>query len=165
MMAVRTKQSNHQPRRLLQSRNLRHDRGRFLFERRAHRLIVRVRHFAGLVFEIQVAQILVDRSLALAEIAEPRLFFSSVDFAGKEKNVIETGERNHAADEGNHRSVSLRAFCRNSSSSLPCGMMMPSASAGSGRFFHERTIWTAKAMPRPNTKKGMIQATRLKPVV
>ena len=81
---------------LFQARDLRHDRGRFFFERRAHGLIVRVRNLAGLVFEIQIAQVLVDRFLALAEIAEPRLFFSGVDFAGKEENVIETGERNDA---------------------------------------------------------------------
>src|SRR5208282_2248940 len=124
---------------LLQPRDLGHDRRCLFFERRAHGLIVDVRHLAGFVFEIQIAQVLVDRFLALAEIAEPRLLFSGVDFARKKENVIETGERNGATDESNHKSVSLRALRRNSSSSLPRGMVMPSARAGSGRFFHERT--------------------------
>src|SRR5208337_2056826 len=90
------------PTRLLQPRDLRHDRSGFLFERRAHGLIVRVRHLARFVFEIQVAQILVSRFLALAEIAEARLFFSGVDFAGKKENVIETGEGENGADKKDH---------------------------------------------------------------
>ena len=72
------------------------------------RLIVRVRHLACLVFEIQIAQVFVDRFLALAEIAEPRLFFSGVDFAGKKENVIERGERNNGADENNHGSGQVK---------------------------------------------------------
>jgi hypothetical protein len=76
---------------LLQPRDFRHDRSRLFFERSAHGLIVRVWHFAGLVFEIQIAQVLVDRFLALAEIAEARFFFSGVDFAGEEENVVERG--------------------------------------------------------------------------
>src|ERR1035437_547507 len=85
------KRSHHLPCSLFEPRDFGHDRSRFLFERGAHGLIVYVGHLAGLVFEIQIAQVLVDRFLALAEIAEPRLFFSGIDFAGKEENVIESG--------------------------------------------------------------------------
>src|SRR5580692_2508330 len=156
--------SHHLPRNLLQPRNLRHDRSRFLFERPVHRLIVRLWHFAGLIFEIQISQVVVDRFLALAEIAEPRFFFSCIDLAGKEKNIVETCDRKGGTDVENHRSVSLRAFWRSASNSLPCGIMIPSASAGVGRFFHERTTKMTKVMPRPSATKGMIQATRLKPL-
>src|SRR5450631_2782205 len=126
----------HLPRNLLQSRDLRHDRSRFLFERGAHGLIVYVWHLACFVLEIQIAQVLVDRFLALAEIAEPGFFFSGIDFAGKEENVIKSGGCHDGADEENHRSVSLsltslpdRGFSRTRVSALhgivigrsPCG--------------------------------------------
>src|SRR5258707_1337087 len=65
-------------------------------------------YLAGLVFEIQIAQVLVDRFLALAEIAEARLFFSGVNFAGKEENVVESGGGDDGADERDHRAVSFR---------------------------------------------------------
>src|SRR5258708_29490890 len=106
-ITVETQRLHQPPCSLLQSRNLCHDRGCFLFERGAHGLIVRVRHLAGFVFEIQIAQVLVDRFLALAKIAEPRFFFSGVDFAGKEENVVESGGGDDGADERDHRVISL----------------------------------------------------------
>src|SRR5260370_11777996 len=96
-----------QPCSLLQPRDLRHDCSRFLFERGAHGLIVGVRHLAGLVFEIQIAQVLVDRFLALAETAKPRFFSSGIDFAGIEENVIKSGGGHDRADEKGHRVLSL----------------------------------------------------------
>src|SRR5258707_6291308 len=74
--------------------------------------------------------------------------------------------RDGGAMPDRHKSVSFRALRRNSSrsSSLPRGMVMPSARAGVGRFFHERTTYTTKEMPNASAAKGMIQATRLKPV-
>src|SRR6202023_1633260 len=53
------------------------------------------------------AAVLVDRFLALAEIAEPRFFFSGVDFAGIEENVIKSGGGHDGADEKGHRVISL----------------------------------------------------------
>src|SRR5437879_4389452 len=72
-----------------------------------HGLVVRVRHFPGLVFEIQIAQVLVDRFLALAEIAEPRFFFSGVDFAGIEENIVKSGGGDDGANKRDHRVISL----------------------------------------------------------
>src|SRR5437660_6530949 len=72
-----------------------------------HGLVVRVRHFPGLVFEIQIAQVLVDRFLALAEIAEPRLFFSGVNFSGEEENIVKSGGGDNGANERDHRVISL----------------------------------------------------------
>src|ERR1700730_8213006 len=97
----------HLPGSLLEPRDLGHYRSRFLFERGAHGLVVTVRHLAGFVFEIQIAQVLVDVFLALAEIAEPRLFFSGVNFAGIEENVIKSGGGHDGADEKGHRVISL----------------------------------------------------------
>src|SRR5580658_1398487 len=99
---------HHLPRGRLQPCDLGHDRSRFLFERCAHRLIIHGRDLAGLVFEIQVAQVLVDRFLACAEIAEARHLFSGIDLAGKEKNVVETCEGENGADEKGHWQVSSR---------------------------------------------------------
>ena len=42
---------------------------------------------------------------------------------------------------------------------------MPSASAGAGRFFQARTMNTTDANPAISATKGMIHATRPKPVV
>src|SRR5580704_19665249 len=64
-----------------------------------------------------------------------------------------------------HRSVSLRAWSRNCSSSAPRTGRRPPAMAGVGRFFQERMTSTTRPKPKNRAAKGMIYAARSKPFV
>src|SRR5271157_1310310 len=165
---------------LLDRINLRQDSRRFVFQRPALALIILLAQLAGLVFEAEIAQIFVGRLLALEEIGEARLFFAGLDLARLIENVNEQTRREQRASEEHERgllsgnckckkrihqnSVSCLAFLRSSSSSasssLGCG-----TGCASARDFHRRTCHTVSASAAAKTANGMIQATRLKPVV
>src|ERR1039458_5966761 len=93
---------------LLQPCDLGHDGGGFFFEGGAHGLVIGIGDLAGFVFEIQVAQVLIDGFFALAEIAEARFFFSGVNFTGEKEDVVEGGEGEDGADEDDHTVLSSR---------------------------------------------------------
>src|ERR1017187_9443418 len=149
-----------------QTRNFSEDGRRLVLQRRLQRCVVYVGHLAGLVFEVEVGQGFVDGIFAFAQITGSCLLRAKKKSSRQIENVKQRRDSEHqAADEPDHRSVSLRAWSRNCSSSAPRTGRRPSAMAGAGRFFQERITSTTKPKPKISAAKGMIYAARLKPFV
>src|ERR1022692_1899648 len=149
-----------------QTRNFSEDGRRLVLQRRLQRCVVYVGHLAGLVFEVEVAQVFVDGIFAFAQITGSCLLRAKKKSSRQIENVKQRRDSEHqAADEPDHRSVSLRAFSRNSSSSAPRTGRRPSAMAGAGRFFQERITRTTMLSPSASATKGTIHAVRSKPVL
>jgi len=87
------------------------DPRRFFLERSLQRLKIRVRKLSCLLFEVQIAQVLIDRFLALLQICQPGLLRTQVQSSGKIEDVEEHTERHHGAGEScdGHISVSFLA--------------------------------------------------------
>src|ERR1022692_4912746 len=141
----------------LQPRNFGQDSSRLVLQGRLQRCIVYIGHLAGLVFEVEVAQVFVDGIFAFAQIAGSGLLRAKKKSSRQIENVKQRRDSEHqAADEPDHRSVSLRAWSRNCSSSAPRTGRRPSAMAGAGRFFQARMTSTIKPNPKIRAAKGMI---------
>src|SRR4029077_10311508 len=100
-----------------------------------------------------------------AEIGSASFLWTKVELAGKIENVHQRQQGDGGTDEERHNSVSLLAWLRNCASSAPRTGRRPSASAGAGRFLHERTTKTTVIRPNAIATKGTIHAVRLKPVM
>ena len=73
-------------------------------------MVIRVGKLSGLVFEIQVAEIVVNRLLALTQVGQSSLHWASVDLAGNVKGVEQRAYSHERTDEEHgHSSVSLSA--------------------------------------------------------
>src|ERR1019366_7700374 len=142
--------------------------------------IILLAQFAGLGFEVEVAQIFVGGLFTFQQISQARFFLRVFDLAGLVKNIDEEERREQRASEEHEceflsgycecdkrihqNSVSLRAFLRSSSSS---GSLSWAGATGcaTARDFPRRTSQTVSTSAAAENANGMIHATRLNPVV
>src|SRR5947209_10574318 len=119
-----------------QSRYFRQNGSGFFFERIFHGVIIVLRNFSRLGFEIQVTQVFVNRFLTFPQISDASLLRACNNNLRHMKNVVKCCSRNREADQRNrnHRSVSLRAWSRKRSSSFPRAGSGAFAATGKGRF-------------------------------
>src|SRR5580658_10430694 len=149
---------------IFQAGNLGQDGSCLVLEGRLQRLIVYIGHLARSVFEVEIAQVFVDGIFAFAQIAGTGFLRTKKESSGQVEDIKERGGQHQSADEQNHRSVSLRAWSRNCSSSAPRRGRRPSARAGAGRFFQARITSTTSPKPKNSAANGMIYAARSKPL-
>ena len=70
-----------------EARDFGQQRRGFVFQRRFQRLVVGVGNLAGVVFEVQVAQVFVDDVFALAQVRGARFLRAQVELAGQIENI------------------------------------------------------------------------------
>src|ERR1700734_2671639 len=133
-----------------QTGNLGQDSGGFILQRSFQRRVVRVGNLARLVLEVEIAQVFVDGIFTFAQITGASFLRSQKKSSRQIENINERCNEHQAAEEPDHKSVSLRAWSRNCSSSAPRTGRSPSASAGAGRFFQARMTSTIKPKPMIN---------------
>src|SRR5271170_2852867 len=149
-----------------QAGDLGQDGGGFVLQVRFQRRVVGVGYLAGPVLKVEIAQVFVNGILAFAQVSRASFLRSQKKPSGQIENIIEAGDREHQAEgKPSHRSVSLRAWSRNCSSSAPRTGRKPPAMAGAGRFFQARITSTTRPKPKMSAAKGMIQAARSKPTL
>src|SRR5205823_10186507 len=143
-------------------RNLGQNLRGFRFKRAFQVLIVHVRHLARLVFEIQIAQVLIDCLFALFEKRHTCFLRPSGDRLGHAEHVKQRERAQDYAAQQDHRSVSLRACSRKRFNS-EAPIDGPSAGTALGCLCQARTTSTTPPTPIASTREGMIHATRLNP--
>src|ERR1051326_3991077 len=143
----------------------------FVFQRGVHRVVIGVGHLAGLVIEVEVAQVFVDDFIALAQVLQAALVAADGIVVAQIKNVNANGGGQAHADGDSqrviHTSVSSRACRRSASMSAPRSSAAATATLAdsSGCPFHLRMNTTANHVASSRVANGMIHATRLKPCV
>src|SRR6266850_7904329 len=99
--------------RAFQLRDLSQHSSGFRLKRAARGVKILLGEFSCLVFEVQVAQILVDHFLALAQIDHAGLLRRGLHLIARKKDIREQSTSQRDACEGDHHSsVSLRACSR-----------------------------------------------------
>jgi hypothetical protein len=92
--------------------DLNQNSGGFVFERRPLGGVVFLRIFARVIFEIQVAEILIENLFLLAEKVQTRFGPLPLDMALGVKDVSEDSDQKKTADDGAHGSIPFPLFLR-----------------------------------------------------
>src|SRR3954470_15942615 len=116
---------------------------RFAFQRVAETFVVGVGELPCLIFEIQVAQVFVDRVLTFLQVGNTALIFRSFSTYGC-KYIQKKAEGQQHRCNGNHSLVSSRARRRNSVSSMSERFCAPT---GATLNFHLRTMTVTSVSP------------------
>src|SRR5262249_50734885 len=140
------------------------------FHALAHSFVVCLSELAGLVFEVEVAQVIVDNVLALVEVGEPCLVHAGLEVAAGHEDKDQGAGGKRAAEQLNrdlkslrtHISVSWRARARRASR---CGSSGAGAAACECRSRHRRIKNAATSSPVNKIAKGMIHASSSNPRV